>query len=389
MARKKILDKKSKEYDGEEGSVLNDITFPHQQIVDSLNKTIGDVAYIIGGSDDSPTEVKEWLSTGSTVLDSIISNNPDADGGIPVGKLVEISGAEATGKSLISYLILKDCLDKGGIPVLIDTESACNFDFLRMLGLEPSRNLIYVQPDSIEDVFTAIEELIRKIREEHKDKMCCIVWDSVAATSTNIELQDEFGKAQIGIHARLIGQGLRKVIRLIASQRISLVFLNQLRVKVGQIFGDPDTTPGGRAIPYMASVRLKLYSAGKLKVGTDVIGVGIKPKVSKNRMGPPHRECLLHMYFTRGLIDEESWLPILLEHGVIEKISAQKSQYVDKISGEVHEFQNRKFVEYVQNKPILRNELKKRLKQVLYVEPDPFRRDEDVVIETLDIGEDI
>ena len=229
MPRKKIVSKKTKEYDSEEGSVLNDISFPHQQIVDALNKSIGDVAYIIG-SDDSPTEVKEWLSTGSTVLDSIINNKPDCEGGIPVGKLVEISGDAATGKSLISYLILKDCADKGGIPVLIDTESACNFDFLRMLGLEPNRNLIYVQPDSIEDVFKAIEELIRKIREEHKNKLCCIVWDSVAATSTNIELQDEFGKAQIGIHARLIGQGLRKIIRLIATQRISLVFLNQLRL---------------------------------------------------------------------------------------------------------------------------------------------------------------
>jgi len=389
MPRKKLVNNKSSDYEGvEDNSIVNDISIPHKEIVSALNKSVGDVAYIIG-SDDSPTEVKEWLSTGSTVLDSIINNNPDANGGIPVGKLVEMSGEAATGKSLISYLILKDCLDKGGIPVLIDTESACNFEFLRMLGLEPENNLIYIQPDSIEQVFKTIEEVIRKIREEHRDKLCCIVWDSVAATSTDIELENDFGQSQVGVHARLIGQGLRKIIRLIATHRISLVFLNQLRTKIGVQFGDPDTTPGGRSIPFMSSVRIKLYSGGKLKAGNDVVGMGIKAKIAKNRMGPPHRECNLKMYFTRGLIDEESWLDILLQHGVCEKYSAQKSSYTDKETGEVHDFLNRKFVDFMAENPIIREKLRKEVKRVLYVEPDPYKRKENIVLEELSSGEDI
>ena len=125
MARKKVATGKDAVDDN---SVLTDI------LVDSLNKKLGDVAYIMGKG-DSPAEVKEWLSTGSTVLDTIISNDVEADGGIPVGKLVEISGEAATGKSLLSYMILKDCQDKGGIPILIDTENAPNEDFLRLLGL--------------------------------------------------------------------------------------------------------------------------------------------------------------------------------------------------------------------------------------------------------------
>jgi len=388
MARKKVISKTTKDYDGS-GDVTKDITdLPHKQIVDALNKSVGDVAYIIG-TDDSPTEVREWLSTGSTVLDSIISNNPDIDGGIPVGKLVEMSGEAATGKSLISYLILKDCLDKGGLPVLIDTESACNFDFLRMLGLEPDRNLIYLQPYSIEQVFKSIEEVIRKLREENKDRLYCIVWDSVAATSTDLELENDFGQSQVGVHARLIGQGLRKVIRLIASERISLVFLNQLRTKIGVMFGDPDTTPGGRSIPFMSSVRIKLYSDGKLKAGSDIIGMGIKPKIAKNRMGPPHRECHLKMYFSRGLIDEESWLDILIKSGVCEKISAQKSSYTDKSTGEVYEFQNRKFVDYVLGRPELREKLRKEVKKCLYIEPDPYKRNDEIVLEELKEDEDI
>jgi|TARA_R110000824_G_scaffold164685_11_gene341077 recombination protein RecA len=384
MAKKAVVKKSTADYDGE-GSVLNDIAVPHQQLVDELNKHLGDAAYIIG-SGDSPADVKEWLSTGSTVLDMIISNDPEAEGGIPVGKLVEISGEAATGKSLISYMILRDCLERGGVPVLIDTESSCNFDFLRLLGLEPDKNLIYVQPDSIEDVFKTIETVIKNIREQNKDRLCCIVWDSIAATSADIELQKDTGDSLVGVHARLIGQGLRKVIRLVSKQRISLVFLNQLRTKIGVVFGDPDTTPGGRAVPFMASVRLKLYTAGKVKADNDVIGVGIRALVAKNRMGPPHRDCQLRVYFTRGLIDEESWLEILLSKGIIKKKTTQLSTV--KFKGEEHQFKNTKFVAYLDARPELRLYLQEQVKKVLYVEPDPHRRTEMITLEPLAAGED-
>ena len=384
MAKKAVVKKSTADYDGE-GSVLNDIAVPHQQLVDELNKHLGDAAYIIG-SGDSPADVKEWLSTGSTVLDMIISNDPEAEGGIPVGKLVEISGEAATGKSLISYMILRDCLERGGVPVLIDTESSCNFDFLRLLGLEPDKNLIYVQPDSIEDVFKTIETVIKNIREQNKDRLCCIVWDSIAATSADIELQKDTGDSLVGVHARLIGQGLRKVIRLVSKQRISLVFLNQLRTKIGVVFGDPDTTPGGRAVPFMASVRLKLYTAGKVKADNDVIGVGIRALVAKNRMGPPHRDCQLRVYFTRGLIDEESWLEILLSKGIIKKKTTQLSTV--KFKGEEHQFKNTKVVAYLDARPELRLYLQEQVKKVLYVEPDPHRRTEMITLEPLAAGED-
>jgi recombination protein RecA len=174
---------------------------------------------------------------------------------------------------------------------------------------------------------------------------------------------------------------------LIARQRISLVFLNQLRTKIGVVFGDPDTTPGGRAVPFMASVRLKLYSAGKVKAGEDVIGVGIKAKVAKNRMGPPHREAILQVYFTRGLIDEESWLPILLAHGVAVKKTAQLSTI--EYDGKTHQFKNTKFATYLGEHEELRIYLQSKVKEVLYVEPDPHRRTEKIVLEELAPGEDI
>ena len=383
MARKKI---KSSESSIQNDSVLNEI------LVESLNKKLGDVAYILGKG-DSPPEVKEWLSTGSTVLDTIISNDENADGGIPVGRLTEICGEAATGKSLLSYMILKDCQDKGGIPVLIDTENACNEDFLNLLGLKfyPEGSLVYIQVESVEKVFSAIEEIVRKIRENDKDKLCCIVWDSVAGTSTDAEIQNDYGEATIGMQARMIGQGLRKLIRFVGQQRVALVFLNQVRQKIGVFFGDDTVTPGGKAIPFFSSVRMKLYSGGKVKAGKDVIGVGIKPKLIKNRMGPPHREAELKMYFTKGLIDEESWLDILLKGGHAEKISAQKSSITNKDTGEVYEFQNRKFVEWIrktENKEA-HTYCKALVKSALIIEQDPDKREEEITTEELQGEEEL
>lgn len=384
MARKKIKTNESPSLEGD--SILTDI------LVDGLNKKLGDVAYILGKG-DSPPEVKEWLSTGSTVLDTIISNDATADGGIPVGRLTEICGEAATGKSLLSYMILKDCQDKGGIPVLIDTENAANEDFLRLLGLKfyPEGNLVYVQVESVEKVFQAIEEMIRKIKENNPDKLCCIVWDSVAGTSTDAEVQNDYGEATIGMQARMIGQGLRKLIRFVGQQRVALVFLNQVRQKIGVFFGDDTVTPGGKAIPFFSSVRMKLYSGGKVKAGKDVIGVGIKPKLIKNRMGPPHREAELKMYFTRGLIDEESWLDVLLKDGSAAKISQQKSSITNKDTGELYEFQNRKFVEWVRN-PANKEAhayCKQKVKESLVIEQDPDKRDEDIVTEDLQGEEEL
>ena len=383
MARKRVLSDTN-------GAVTKDDSILNDILVESLNKKLGDVAFILGKG-DSPPETKEWLSTGSTILDTIISNDIDAEGGIPVGKLVEISGEAASGKSLLSYMILKDCQDKGGIPVLIDTENAANEDFLRLIGLEfyPEGSLVYIQVDSIEGVFKAIEDIIRRIRENDKDKLCCIVWDSVAGTSTDAEIQGDYGDATIGLAARLIGQGLRKIIRFIGTQKVSLVFLNQVRQKIGVFFGDDTVTPGGKAIPFFAAVRIRLYSGGKVKAGKDVLGVGIRPKIVKNRMGPPHREADLKMYFNRGLIDEEGWIDILLKFGKAKKISAQKSQIVNEDNGEVYEFLNRNFVEWIrrpENKEA-HAYCKSKVKESLIIEQDPLKRTEEMTTEELDNDE--
>ena len=170
---------------------------------------------------------------------------------------------------------------------------------------------------------------------------------------------------------------------------MSLVFLNQVRQKIGVFFGDDTVTPGGKAIPFFSSVRVKLYSGGKVKVGKDVIGVGIKPKIIKNRLGPPHRDAELKMYFTKGLIDEESWLDVLLKSGEADNISAQKSSITNKDTGEVYEFQNRKFVDWIREDDHKEAHAycKLKVKQSLVIEQDPDKRDEEVTTEELGTDE--
>ncbi len=379
MGRKSLL-KQNYTEDGNTGSAPS---AAFEDIVSSLNKQLGNVAYVLG-DEDIPSEVKEFISTGSVILDTIISNNRE-HGGVPVGRLSTCAGESATGKSLLGYMILKNCKDRGGIPVLIDTENTADFSFLKMIGLDPEkREMIYIQVDSTEDVFIAMEAIIKKIRTDYKDKLCCIVWDSVAATSTRKELENEYGESTMGLQARLIGQGLRKIIRYIGRERIALVFLNQLRCKIGApAFVDPFTESGGLAIPFHASVRLRLYSAGKIKIGTDTIGASIKVRVQKNKLGPPFRECLLNMYYNRGIIEEETWLDMLRELQVVKEISKQKSS-ID-FNGQIIEFKNKEFSDFIrkeENKEI--NEfLRTRIKDVLFVEQDPSKRDEDVLVEEL------
>jgi len=355
-------------------NTLNDI------LIDELKSEIGGSAYVLG-EDDTPADVTEWLSTGSTILDMVISNNPTGNGGIPVGRLTEIHGDPSTGKSLLAYMILKDCAAKGGISVLIDTENAANIEFLNMLGLDPRKNLTYVQVDTVEDVFATIETVIRSVRKNDRKKLVTIVWDSIAGTSTRKEMEEEVGNQQVAMVPRLLGQGCRKVSRLIGDQRIALVFLNQLRAKIGVVFGDPMTTPGGNAVPFFADVRVRLRTAGKIKAGAkDIIGVSSKAQIIKNRFGPPYREAILNIYFDKGLIDEDSWFDFLKAKKLIKKLTVQKSQLT--LDGETFEFKNKEFMKLMRSQTEeFRNKIKQMIKDDLYIEQDPDKREDEITIE--------
>ncbi len=218
-------------------------------LIKSLNKERGmRIAYNLS-SDESPTHVKRWISTGSIQLDYIISNRKN--GGLPEGRIIEIFGPPSIGKSHIASQIAKSTQRAGGIVVYIDTENAVSIENLKTLGVDISKRFVYVDTHCTEEVFSIAESTIMKSKAMQKDVPVTIIWDSVAATSPKAELAGEYDKDSIGLQARAISKGMRKITGVIANQNILFVCLNQVRTKMGVMYGDPSTTPGGESYaPY-------------------------------------------------------------------------------------------------------------------------------------------
>jgi len=292
-------------------------------LADSLNKKFKDfkVAYFLDGADETPTDLTEWISTGSSMLDLAISNRKN--GGIPIGRITEITGMEASGKSLVAAQILANTQKKGGLGVFIDTENACNEEFLQALGIDTSK-LLYIQLETVEDIFEVIDNIITKVRESEQDRLVTIVVDSVAAATTRVEQEADYSKdGWATSKAIVISKAMRKVTQMIGRQRVALVFTNQLRQKLGVMFGDPWTTSGGKALQFHASCRLRLKAAGQIKTkvkGQDqVVGIKTKAQVVKNRMGPPLRTAEFDIYFDSGIDDFGGWLRVLKDYNMVKQ----------------------------------------------------------------------
>lgn len=278
----------------------------------------GKIAWNLATDLDNPTDVKEWISTQSTLLDLIVSNRKD--GGIPVGKLTEISGEEASGKSLLCAHLIAEAQKKGGIAIYIDTENAAHPGFMQQVGVDISK-MVYLQPGTIEEVGETIEKTILMTRAKAANKLVLIIWDSVAGTPSQAEIEGNYDpNDRIGVTAKALAKMMRKLTQVWGKERIAMVFTNQLKTKIGVVYGDPMTTPGGKAIPYHASVRIRLERGQTQKDGeNEVYGVHTRAKTVKNRLGPPLRKCEFDILFSTGIDDESSWFGKLHEMGEIVK----------------------------------------------------------------------
>ena len=306
-------------------------------LADNLNKQFKDtkVAYFLDGSDTTPTDIKDFVSTGSTLLNLAISNKPN--GGIAVGRITEINGLESSGKSLIGAHILAETQRKGGVAVYMDTETSVSREFLEAIGIDVS-NMLYLHLETIEDIFEAIEKIVVKIRESDKDRLVTILVDSLAAATTKVELEADFEKdGWATSKAIIISKAMRKITQMIGRQKIALVFTNQLRQKLGVMFGDPWTTSGGKALPFHASTRIRLKNKGQIKdTKKNTIGMNIQAQVIKNRLGPPLRHCEFPLYFESGIDDDGSWLTVMKEHGIVKVAGAWYTlPIVDMETGEI------------------------------------------------------
>ena len=282
-------------------------------LIKSLNKEQGSrVAYNLA-CDESPTHVNRWISTGSRLLDYICSNR--RDGGLPEGRIVEIFGPPSIGKSHIATQIARTTQHLGGIVVYIDTENATSVENLKMLGVDVSQRFVYVDTHCTEEVLSIAEATIMKAKAMDKNIPVTIVWDSVAASSPKAELLGDYDKESIGLQARAISKGMRKITGVIANQNVLFVILNQTRMKIGVMYGDPETTPGGKAIPFHASTRIKLGAGQQIKDGDDVIGIHVSAKTIKNKVAPPFRKIDFEIHFGVGIKEHEQIFDVLRKNG--------------------------------------------------------------------------
>ena len=324
-----------------------------QTELNKANKDGGKIAYTLDEK-DNPTDITDWISTGSSILDLAISNRPH--GGLPVGRMVEFNGLEGTGKSLISAHVVAETQKKGGMAVLIDTENAGSPEFWASLGVD-LKKMLYVQCETVEDIFEQMEKMIAIVRKSNKDRILTIIVDSVAAASTKAELESEHGKDGYATgKSIIISKAMRKITNMIGKQKVLTIFTNQLRQNLNAMaFGDKYVVSGGKALAYHCSVRVRLNNAGKLKKGEEIIGNECKAVVVKNRMGPPQRTANFDIYFDSGIADYSSWIKVLKDNGLVKQAGAYYTY--QKSDGTDWKFQSKDFISTLQSDSKLKEEI--------------------------------
>jgi recombination protein RecA len=332
-----------------------------QNAISQIERSYGKGAIMRMGLDGAKVQI-EGIPTGALNLDSAIGV-----GGIPRGRITEIYGPESSGKTTLCLHVIANAQRRGGIAAFVDAEHAVDIQYARRLGVDVD-NLLVSQPDNGEQALEIAEVLIRS------NAVDVVVVDSVAALVPRAEIEGEMGDSHVGLQARLMSQALRKLTGAVSRSNTSVIFTNQIREKIGVMFGNPETTTGGRALKFYASLRLDIRRIGAIKDGQEMVGNRTRVKVVKNKCAPPFKQAEFDILFNEGISHLGLLIDLGVEHQIVTK-SGSWFSYGDLRMGQGKE--NAK--EFLKENPDIASEVEERLVAVLGVQgvggaaddPDP------------------
>jgi recombination protein RecA len=283
-----------------------------------IERQFGKGAIMRMGADDEARDV-DVISSGSLALDVALGI-----GGLPRGRVVEIYGPESSGKTTLALQVAANAQKSGGVAAYIDAENALDPNYAEKLGVKVA-DLLISQPDTGEQALEIADMLVRS------NSVDVIVVDSVAALVPKSEIEGEMGEAQVGVQARLMSQALRKLAANIKRANALVIFINQIRMKIGVMYGSPETTTGGNALKFYASVRLDIRRTGAVKRGEEIVGNETRVKVVKNKLAPPFREAHFEILYNEGISKLGELIDLGAEHGIVEKSGAWYAYGGEKI----------------------------------------------------------